>query len=296
MGLLRSVVTVAALAVAVGIGYYETQIRVGLENGPIKATKARTVLIPLPEKGFDPTEVAVPWKILTDLGHKVVFATPRGICLGADPHVLQGFTSLGLLSAQPSVVAIYNEMIKSQEYTNSIMYENIRINDYDGLILPGGHHPEMDTMLRNSILSAKISSFWLTEKPVGAICHGVLLLSRATHPHTRQSLLHNKNTTAVPAYLERLGYIVTKYAFSMGNYQLSTTWPLYVEGEVVNALESESQWIRGPLDPLAVFFPGTLNDHKHAFVVEDGHYLSARFWGDAYLFALRFALKLQSMP
>ena len=29
-------------------------------------------------------------------------------------------------------------------------------------------------------------------------------------------------------------------------------------------------------------------DHRHAFVVQDGHYLSARWPGDAYLFAERF--------
>lgn len=39
----------------------------------------KTVLMPLPEWGFDPTEAAVSWKTLTQLGHRVVFATPNGI-------------------------------------------------------------------------------------------------------------------------------------------------------------------------------------------------------------------------
>jgi len=37
-----------------------------------------TVLIPIPSKDFDPTEVAVSWKVLKRLGHSVVFATPAG--------------------------------------------------------------------------------------------------------------------------------------------------------------------------------------------------------------------------
>ena len=37
-----------------------------------------TVLIPAPSRDFDPTEVGVSWRVLTDLGHRVVFATPDG--------------------------------------------------------------------------------------------------------------------------------------------------------------------------------------------------------------------------
>ena len=36
------------------------------------------ILVPLPAEGFDLTECAVPWRILDDAGHTVVFATPTG--------------------------------------------------------------------------------------------------------------------------------------------------------------------------------------------------------------------------
>ena len=36
------------------------------------------VWIPLPDRDFDVTEVAVPWKLLRDAGHDVVFATEHG--------------------------------------------------------------------------------------------------------------------------------------------------------------------------------------------------------------------------
>jgi putative intracellular protease/amidase len=35
------------------------------------------VLLPLPDRDFDVTEVAVPWAILRDAGHQVVFATEK---------------------------------------------------------------------------------------------------------------------------------------------------------------------------------------------------------------------------
>ena len=37
-----------------------------------------TILLPLPARDFDPTEVAVSWKTLVAGGHTVVFATPEG--------------------------------------------------------------------------------------------------------------------------------------------------------------------------------------------------------------------------
>ncbi len=33
------------------------------------------VLVPIPQQDFDPTEVAVSWKVLSELGHTVRFAT-----------------------------------------------------------------------------------------------------------------------------------------------------------------------------------------------------------------------------
>ena len=33
--------------------------------------------MPLPDRDFDVTEVAVPWRVLSDAGHQVVFATER---------------------------------------------------------------------------------------------------------------------------------------------------------------------------------------------------------------------------
>ena len=49
------------------------------------------VLVPLPDRDFDVTEVAVPWRILRDAGHQAVFATERpGVLPAADPRLLTG--------------------------------------------------------------------------------------------------------------------------------------------------------------------------------------------------------------
>jgi putative intracellular protease/amidase len=48
------------------------------------------VLIPLPAFGSDPTEAAVSWKVLTDAGHRVCFATPTGARATADLQMIIG--------------------------------------------------------------------------------------------------------------------------------------------------------------------------------------------------------------
>ncbi len=46
------------------------------------------ILIPLPSYGFDPTEAAIPWKILTGNDIKITFATPEGTPARVDKIML----------------------------------------------------------------------------------------------------------------------------------------------------------------------------------------------------------------
>ena len=61
----------------------------------------KRALIPLPDRDFDVTEVAVPWKLLTRAGHRVVFSTEQGgTAPAADPLLLTGVL-FGQLGAEP---------------------------------------------------------------------------------------------------------------------------------------------------------------------------------------------------
>ncbi len=62
------------------------------------------VLVPLPDRDFDVTEVAVPWRLLTEAGHEVVFATEEGAVPAADPLLLTGVL-FGQLGAEREPVA-----------------------------------------------------------------------------------------------------------------------------------------------------------------------------------------------
>jgi putative intracellular protease/amidase len=133
-------------------------------------------------------------------------------------------------------------------------------------------------------LRDKVAVFWGTGRPVGAICHGVLVLARTIDPATGRSVLHDRRTTCLPKYMERTAYLVT--AWRLGRYY--RTYPAYVQDEVVGALDDPAQFERGPRGSRR----GTRADDAPAFVVEDRNYVSARWPGDAYLFAQRFEARL----
>ena len=77
------------------------------------------ILMPLPNRDFDPTETGVPWRVLTGLGHRIVFATPDGEPGAADPRMVTG-EGLGLLApvlkANRNGRAAYEAMIASPNF------------------------------------------------------------------------------------------------------------------------------------------------------------------------------------
>ncbi len=69
----------------------------------------REILIPLPDRDFDVTEVAVPWKLLTEAGLRVVFATEEGATPAADPLLIHGVV-FGRLGARSEPLAFYRQL------------------------------------------------------------------------------------------------------------------------------------------------------------------------------------------
>jgi putative intracellular protease/amidase len=238
------------------------------------------ILVPLPDRDFDTTEVAVPWRLLTDRGHEIVFATQDGgEAPQCDPKLLGGVL-FGKLGAEPEPIAFYEELTEDAAFRDPVPWREVEPAEFDGLLLPGGHAQGMRQFLGDDELQAKVAAFWALERPVGAICHGVLVLARSTDPVSGGSVIAGRRTTCLPKYMERGGYFLT--AWKLGRYY--RTYKAYVEDEVIAALDDPAAFERGPRTTKR----GTLADDSEAFVVQDGNYLSARWPGDAYLFAKRF--------
>jgi protease I len=241
------------------------------------------ILIPIPDRDFDPTEVAVPWKIWRDLGHRIVFATPEGREGAADPRMVTG-KGLGLLApvlrADANGQAAYAAVRKSIEFRHPIAYRDIAAVDVDALFLPGGHAPGMKVYLESGEVHAKVASMFAAKRPVGAICHGVLVAARSRDDSGR-SVLHGRKTTALTRRMELTAWWLTRAW--LGNYY--RTYPETVEDEVRGALAKPEDFVAGPASTRR-------DDAAHpewGFTVHDGLYLSARWPGDAHRFASEFS-------
>ncbi len=245
-----------------------------------------TILIPLPDHDFDPTETGVPWRILSQHGHRVVFATPDGKIARADPRMITG-EGLGifaaLMKADHNGRSAYEEMKECEEFRHPIRYSDIYPKELDGLILPGGHAKGMRQLLESNQLHPLVAGFFARSQPVGAICHGVLLAARSRAMDGR-SVLYGKRTTAVTKLMELTAWVLT--CLYLGDYY--RTYPTTVEDEVRAALAAPEHFVRGPISMVR----DSPNNLAVGFTVRDGNYLSARWPGDAHRFATEFALML----
>lgn len=233
------------------------------------------VLIPLPARDFDPSESAVPWRVLTERGHDVIFATEDGAAGQADPRMLtgRGFGPLRpMLRARADAREAYRAMSASDAFRHPKRLSEI--DGADSILLPGGHAPGMRPYLESEALQKLVAEHMRADKPLGAICHGVLVVARS-------GALRGRTTTALLASQELLAWNATR--LWLGDYY--RTYPETVQSEVTRALGPKGQFVEGPR-PLRRDAPGAL---ARGFALRDGAYVSARWPGDVYSFAERLA-------
>src|SRR5258708_39418042 len=72
----------------------------------------------------------------------------------------------------------------------------------------GRHAPGMRQYLGSAALREQVAGFWSSGRPVGAICHGVLVLA-GTRDAAVRSVLADRQTTCLPKYMERTAYLTT---------------------------------------------------------------------------------------
>jgi putative intracellular protease/amidase len=277
-----------------------------------------TVLFPIPRRDFDPTEVAVSWQVLTALGHRVRFATPDGTPGAADEVMLDGIgldpwglipglrrlRLIGLmLRANSDARRAYAEMIRDEAFRHPLRWDELTAGDFDALLLAGGHRARgMREYLESPRLQSLVAAVFAAGKPVAAICHGVLLAARSQDAAGR-SVLYGRKTTALTWRQEKAADALAQVGrpWDRGYYRTYPEAPgqprgyMSVEQEVVRSLRSPADFIDVPADAAdhrrktSGLDRDSLDDARPAFVVVDGTYVSARWPGDAHLFARTFA-------
>jgi putative intracellular protease/amidase len=277
------------------------------------------VLVLLPARDFDPSEAAVCWRVLGSAGHVVNFATPDGHAALADGMMLTGrgldpwgaipllrnWPLFGLLMrANRDARRAYADMIVDPRFVAPYRWDAIDPSAFDALLLPGGHRARgMREYLESEILQGHVAHFFDEEKPVAAICHGVVLAARSISQRTGRSVLHGYQTTALPWAFERSAWSVARIMrFWDPNYYRTYLEQdgqpkgfMSVQQEVTRALARPDDFRDVPGDdPLyrrktSGLARDTVDDGTPAFVIRDRHYVSARWPGDVHTFAKTFA-------
>ena len=292
---------------------------------PTPAT--RTVLIALPGRDYDPSEVGVSWQVLTAAGNRVAFATPDGERAEADALMLSGeeldlwgalpllrrLKLLGLLlRANGDARRAHAAMSRDPAFAAPRRYAELAVADYDGLLLPGGHRARgMRRYLEDPVLQRFVGEFFDSGRPVAAICHGVVLAARSRSPRTGRSVLWGRRTTALTWRLEGAAYRTMRF---VGRFWDPGYYRTYVEqagepagfrgveAEVTRALAAPADFrdvpARAPhhFRKTSGLFRDSAADPRPAWVVRDGAYVSARWPGDVHTFARTFAELLAEAP
>lgn len=284
----------------------------------------KRILIPIPHQDFDPTETAIPWQVVTQAGHEVVFATPDGRVGQADPMMLSG---VGLdpwgwipllkhlkivgffLRADRNGRRAYQAMLRDKNFQHPLAYDQLNAEDYDGLILPGGHAEGVKTFLESEVLQEFVARFFELRnekgegRPVGAICHGVVLAARSVSRDTGRSVLYGKKTTALTWAFEEKAWRITRFFARFWDPHYYRTYleehgqeygHMGVEQEVTRALESPDHFIQVPDDDphywkkTSGMVRDTPEKTQSSHVVVDKNYVSARWPGDSHAFAQAF--------
>lgn len=217
---------------------------------------------------------------------------------------MRNFILIGsILRANNTARLAYQVMENAPEFLNPISFDEVQTEQFDGLFVPGGHKAQgMRPFLENPKAQSIAAEFFNTNKPIGSVCHGPLLLARAINPATGKSALYGRKTTALTWDLERkaalLGNIVRvwdrnyyrTYPEAKGQKLGQTSTQSEIE-----TLIGGSQFFMTPQmgdENYAIKTNGinrdNLNDMRCSFVVKDGNYVSARWPGDIHALSLAY--------
>ena len=127
------------------------------------------------EIGFWLAECTHPYWHLTERGHEIDIASPRGgkasFAAMSDPYSegsweANDIVSKGFLSDKALVAKL----------DTTTAFEDVRPEDYDAVHVVGGGGAAVD-LYPNEQVARILEHFWATGKVVGAICHGAIALA-----------------------------------------------------------------------------------------------------------------------
>jgi len=159
-------------------------------------------------------EVMVPFQTLLTVGHEVHAVCPDKAAGDSVRTAVHDFEGDQTYSEKPG-----------HNFTSNATFDEIKAEDYDALVIPGGRAPEYIRL--NARVLEITRHFAEADKPIAAICHGAQVLAAA-------DVLKGKKCTAYPAvgpsviqaggeYVE----IPVDQAYVDGNLVTAPAWPAH---------------------------------------------------------------------
>jgi len=159
-------------------------------------------------------EVMVPFQTLLTVGHEVHAVCPdkaAGDSVRTAVHDIEGDQT-------------YSEK-PGHNFTLNATFDEIKAEDYDALVIPGGRAPEYIRL--NPRVLEITRHFAEADKPIAAICHGAQVLAAA-------DVLQGKKCTAYPAVGPSVNQAGGEYveipvdkAYVDGNLVTAPAWPAH---------------------------------------------------------------------
>lgn len=159
-------------------------------------------------------EVMVPFQALQAVGHTVHAVCPdkkAGDSVATAIHDFEGQQT-------------YSEK-RGHNFALNATFAEVRAEDYDALVVPGGRAPEY-LRLNPAVIEA-VRHFARANKPIAAICHGAQVLAAAR-------VLEGKNCSAYPACRAEVELAGGRYAeiaidgaVTDGNLVTAPAWPAH---------------------------------------------------------------------
>ncbi|MBJ6131441.1 DJ-1/PfpI family protein [Ochrobactrum sp. Q0168] len=159
-------------------------------------------------------ETMVPFQTLLAVGHTVHAVCPGKKAGDQIATAIHDFEGHQTYSEKPG-----------HNFTLNASFADVKAENYDALVIPGGRGPEY-LRLDDKVI-AVVKHFFETNKPVAAVCHGAQLLAAAR-------VLEGRNCSAYPACRPEVELAGGTYAdipvdqaVTDGNLVTAPAWPAH---------------------------------------------------------------------
>ena len=178
--------------------------------------------------GFWIEEFAAPYYVFLDAGATITIAAPKGGQPPVDP------SSDTPENQTPATIRFKADKNLQHILGKTMLLSDMSSDDYDAIFYPGGHGPLWD-LTNNADSINLIEHFWISGKPVVAVCHAPAVLLNAKD-NTGEPLVKGKKVTGFTNSEEEAVKLTAVVPFLLENelknkggiYSKKDNWATYV--------------------------------------------------------------------